>query len=181
MKMILLSGLFSLFAASASACPALLDHEVRKLAGDETVNLCDAYSGKVLLIVNTASRCGFTDQYDDLEALYKKYKSDGLVVLGFPSNDFGAQEPGTEKEIRSFCRLTYGVQFPMFAKTRVSQYGPDPLYRDLAASAGRFPSWNFHKYLLGRDGALVADFASAAEPLGDDIVGKIEQALKVKF
>lgn len=177
MKLILTAILLILQPMSALACAELLDHEVRTLASKDKIKLCDAYQDKVVLIVNTASRCGYTDQYDGLEKLYDRYREEGLVVLGFPSNDFGAQEPGPEDEIRSFCRLTYGVEFPMFAKARVTRYASDPLYAGLAAAAGRFPSWNFHKYLLGRDGQLVADYPSAIEPLGKELVTAIEREL----
>ena len=102
----------------------------------------------MLLVVNTASKCGYTPQYDGLEALYRKYKDRGLVVIGFPSNDFGGQEPGTNKEIAEFCRTIYGVQFPLYEKTTVSELARNPLYRDLAAATGQAPKWNFHKYVV---------------------------------
>lgn len=162
---------------SASGCADLLNHEVRKLDSDQMVRLCDEYAGKVVLIVNTASKCAFTPQYDGLEALYEKYRDRGLAVLGFPSNDFGAQEPGTEKQIQNFCRLTYSVKFPMFAKTRVSEASPDPLYLALGTAAGRYPRWNFHKYLLDREGRLVADFPSTATPDSASLVRAIEELL----
>lgn len=179
MKIVFLLILLS--PLSAMACAELLDHKVRELNGDKQVHLCEEYKHKVVLIVNTASRCGYTNQYDGLEKLYDRYKAQGLVVLGFPSNDFAAQEPGSEKEIQSFCRLTYGVQFPMFAKTRVSRYSADPLYKGLAKESGNFPAWNFHKYLVNRKGNLIADYASAVEPLGNVLVSDIENALKQKF
>ena len=137
-KMLTTLGLAAaLFAHTATGEETnVLDHDVRKLGSDEVVNLKEAYEGKVVLIVNTASKCAFTGQYEGLEALYKKYAERGLVVLGFPSNDFGAQEPGTETEIQNFCRLTYSVQFPMFAKTRVRKGFADPLCRTRSC-AGR--------------------------------------------
>ena len=131
------------FNVSAKECSSLLDHEVRILNEKNKVNLCEAYQGKVIMIVNTASRCAYTDQYDALEKLYSWYKDEGLVVLGFPSNDFGEQEPGTEAEIKSFCPLTYDVKFPMFAKTRVAQNNADPIYKELARVSGTYPRWNF--------------------------------------
>jgi glutathione peroxidase len=165
----------------AGAAPAtgadLLDHQVRRLGSDELVNLRQAYGGKVVLIVNTASKCAFTGQYEGLEALYAKYRERGLVVLGFPSNDFGGQEPGTEKQIQDFCRLTYSVRFPMFAKTSVKKGQADPLFEGLAEAAGRYPKWNFHKYLLGRDGRLVNDFLSWTSPDSDSVVAAIERLL----
>jgi len=155
----------------------VLDHDARKLGSDEVVNLKQAYQGKVVLIVNTASKCAFTGQYEGLEALYKKYGERGLVVLGFPSNDFGAQEPGTETEIQNFCRLTYSVQFPMFAKTRVKKGFADPLFEALGEAAGRYPKWNFHKYLIDRDGRLVDNYLSFTSPQSSAVVGAIERLL----
>ncbi len=164
-------------ASETSGCPDTLDFTVSELAGEETVNLCQRYLGKVILIVNTASKCGFTPQYDGLETLYRKYKDDGLVVLGFPSNDFAQQEPGTEHDIKKFCRMTYGVKFPMFAKTSVRQDTADPLYKRLGTLANEFPQWNFHKYVLDRSGKLVASFASRTKPQSPKIVNAIESLL----
>jgi glutathione peroxidase len=148
----------------AAECPATLAHEKRVLAGDERVDLCERYLGQVILVVNTASRCAYTPQYDSLERLYARYRDQGFVVLGFPSNDFGAQEPGSEKQISDFCRLTYNVAFPMFEKTHARRDIADPLYRTLGELAGDYPSWNFHKYLLGRDGRLVGSYPSHVRP-----------------
>ncbi len=158
-------------------CPPLLDLSVRRLAGDEQVNLCEAYRGKVILVVNTASKCGFTPQYDGLEALYRKYKDRGLVVLGFPSNDFMKQEPGTEQEIQAFCRLTYSVEFPMFEKVSVTKGTATPLFARLAAAGAPYPKWNFYKYLIDRDGNYVDYFASITSPESDKIVRAIEKLL----
>jgi glutathione peroxidase len=155
----------------------LLDHDVRRLNAEETVNLQATYGGNVALIVNTASRCAFTDQYAGLEALYARYRDRGFVVLGFPSNDFGNQEPGSEAAIQDFCRLTYSVRFPMFAKTSVKKGAADPLFAGLAESAGRYPSWNFHKYLVDREGRLVADFRSRTSPQDSALLDAIEKAL----
>lgn len=166
----------------ARECTALLDFNVRTLNNDRQLNLCEEYQGKVILVVNTASRCAYTDQYDSLEKLYRQYQQQGLVVLGFPSNDFGNQEPGTEKEIRDFCSVTYGVEFPMFSKTRVSSRNADPFYRKLAETSGSFPQWNFHKYLIDSDGNMVTSFQSAVDPLDKRVVDVIETELKrVKF
>ena len=170
-------GLAAPAAGNEPDCPSLLDHEVRRLGSEETVRLCDAYRGKVLLIVNTASRCAFTSQYEDLETLYGRYRERGLEVLGFPSNDFGQQEPGTEQEIQQFCKLTYGVKFPMFAKTRVRKGDADPLYRALGEAAGSYPRWNFYKYLVGRDGELIDSYNSFRSPTGGAILEAIEKAL----
>jgi glutathione peroxidase len=165
-------------ALPAMACDsALLDQDFRKLAADESVNLCDAYEGKVLLVVNTASKCGNTPQYDGLEKLYREYGEDGLVVLGFPSNDFMGQEPGTEEEIEEFCRLTYGVEFPMFEKTTVKGEAAHPFYRQLADAAGTYPTWNFHKYLVGRNGEVITEFSPRTKPYDERVVSAIETAL----
>lgn len=170
--MLLIPGLPSL------ACDSpLLDQNFRRLASTDEVNLCEAYGGKVLLVVNTASKCGNTPQYDGLEKLYDQYGDEGLVVLGFPSNDFMGQEPGTEEKIEEFCRLTYGVEFPMFEKTSVKKKNAHPFYNALAESAGTYPTWNFHKYLIGRDGKLISDFSPRTQPYDDKLVAAIEQAL----
>lgn len=163
---------------SVLGCPDTLDFSKRTLAEDKTVNLCEAYHGKVILIVNTASKCGFTYQYEGLEALYRTYKDRGLVVLGFPSNDFASQEPGTEKQIRDFCKNTYSVEFPMFEKTHVREGDPDPLYRKLGELAGEYPRWNFHKYLLDRSGKLVGSFSSRTEPQSKQLIELIESQLQ---
>lgn len=172
-----LCGSAGVFAGTSANCPETLNFTKRTLAGEQDVNLCEAYRGKVVLVVNTASKCGYTYQYEGLEALYSKYKDKGLVVIGFPSNDFGRQEPGTEEQIKSFCRLTYGVKFPMYEKTRVIQPNPDPLYQVLGNLAGEFPQWNFHKYVLDRNGKLVASFNSKVEPQASQIVSIIEDLL----
>jgi len=133
----LLAMLLLIASLPALACDSeLLNQDFRRLSSTEEVNLCDAYGGKVLLVVNTASKCGNTPQYDGLEKLYSQYGEDGLVVLGFPSNDFMGQEPGTEAQIEEFCRLTYGVEFPMFEKTTVKEENANPFFKALAESAG---------------------------------------------
>ena len=162
------------------SCPALLNHTLKKLQDDTPMPLC-ALAGKVVLIVNTASYCGFTNQYKPLEALHAKYKSQGLVVLGIPSNDFGKQEPGTSKEIADFCVNTYGVAFPMASKTIVVGKQAHPLYQQLAASTGgKAPSWNFHKYLIARDGKTVTSFESGVAPDSAAMVARIETFLAQK-
>lgn len=166
------------FSAPAWACSDLLNSEYRPLAGKDKVSLCKEYDGKVLLIVNTASKCGFTPQYEGLEALHARYKDKGFAVLGFPSNDFMQQEPGTEKEIQEFCTLTYGVKFPMFEKVHVTKDEATPLYQRLAAASGeRYPGWNFYKYLVSRDGKVIADYSSKVKPDDADLVAAIEKAL----
>ena len=180
-KTMLLALGISAMSTNASAakppCPALLDVEVRRLAGQEVVNLCEAYQGKVVLVVNTASKCGFTSQYEGLEALYKRYKDKGLVVLGFPSNDFANQEPGSEEEIEKFCRLTYSVEFPMFEKVSVKKGAASPLFQRLAEAGAPYPKWNFYKYLIDRDGKLVDHYVSFTKPDDRKIVRAIENLL----
>ncbi len=165
--------------AAAGECPALLDREFNRLQTGKPESLCQ-YRGKVLLIVNTASYCGYTHQYEGLEALYRKYKDRGLVVLGFPSNDFGAQEPGSNKEIAEFCRLTYGVEFPMFEKSSVTSLRTNPLYADLLARTGQAPKWNFHKYLIDRNGNAAGTFASGVEPDDRALLTPLEKLLADK-
>ena len=161
--------------AAESSCPAIIDHKFSNLM-DEPVSLCQ-FGGKVLLIVNTASECGYTPQYDGLEKLYRRYRDKGFVVLGFPSNDFGGQEPGSNKEIAQFCRVNYGITFPVFTKTTVVGKNANPLFRELAAKTGQPPRWNFHKYLLDRTGQPIAAFASAVEPEDRRIISQIEKLL----
>jgi glutathione peroxidase len=164
-------------ALPALASQALLDHEYRQLAGKARVNLQQAYGGQVLLVVNTASKCGFTPQYEGLEALHAQFKDRGFAVLGFPSNDFMGQEPGSEKQIREFCTLTYGVKFPMFEKVHVKGRDATPLFKQLAAETGDAPGWNFHKYLLDRDGKVVASFGSKVRPDDPALRAKLEALL----
>ncbi len=164
--------------AAELPCSDLLNFDRKPLADDEgVINLCDQYQGKVILVVNTASKCGYTYQYEGLEELYSRYKGQGLVVLGFPSNDFANQEPGDSKQIKTFCRLTYGVKFPMFEKTHVAYGTNDPLYRALAKHSGEYPRWNFHKYLINRQGQLVESYASRVEPLGGKLEGAVKELL----
>lgn len=174
-----LFGVLTLMAVSTLAANdnKLLDQDFRRLAGDEIVNLSEDYSGKVVLVVNTASKCGNTPQYEGLEKLYQEYGEDGLVVLGFPSNDFFGQEPGTEEQIQDFCRLTYSVKFPMFEKVTVKEGEAHPFFDQLAAASGTYPTWNFHKYLIGRDGELIAEFSPRTQPYNDDLVSAISTAL----
>ncbi len=166
-------------APAPASCPSVLHQQFARLQDESPQNLCQ-YAGKVALVVNTASYCGFTTQYQGLEALYAKYRPQGLVVLGFPSNDFGAQEPGSGKEIADFCFNTYGVKFPMFAKSVVSGAHPNALYVALAKATGKVPQWNFHKYLIGRDGHVLGSFASEVTPDSPSLVSAIEQALRAK-
>ncbi len=162
--------------AQAADCPQLLQHSFSKLQDGSPMPLCQ-YAGKVVLVVNTASYCGFTSQYDGLEKLYARLQTKGLVVIGFPSNDFGEQEPGTEKEIADFCRLTYGVEFPMAAKTSVRGREAHPFFRQLAERSDSRPKWNFHKYLINRSGTQVVAFSSLTRPDDRDLLNKIDEFL----
>ena len=154
-----------------------LDHEYRLLAGKAPVNIGERFDGQVLLVVNTASHCGFTPQYEALEAMHARYAPKGFSVLGFPSGDFKGQEFEDEAQIREFCTLTYGVKFPMFEKVHVVGDDATPLFRDLAAASGQAPAWNFHKYLVGRDGTLLGSWGSKTVPDDPAIVKAIEAAL----
>lgn len=171
---------FSLVAAvpafAADACPAILNHRFQPLQDQKSQSLCQ-WQGKVVLVVNTASYCGFTSQYDGLEKLYARLKDRGLVVVGFPSNDFGNQEPGSDREIAEFCRLTYGVKFPMFAKTTVVGKNANPFYAQLAKATGSEPQWNFHKYLIDRSGQQVLSFGSRVKPEDRALLARIEEFL----
>ena len=172
---VLLLGLATVAIASQGG---LLDRSYRPLAGKTPVDLQKAYGGDVVLVVNTASKCGFTPQFEALEALHKKYSDQGFAVLGFPSGDFKAQEFDDEKQIQEFCKLTYGVKFPMFEKVHVVGADATPLYKDLAQVSNDPPAWNFHKYLIGRDGRLIASWGSKTTPDDKAIVEAIEKALK---
>lgn len=165
-----------LFARSAmSACPDALDHRLKSLDG-EALDLC-MFSGKVVLAVNTASYCGNTPQYEGLQALYRKYRERGLVVIGFPANDFGYQEPDSNQEIRDFCELTYGVEFPMVEKTSVVAGKANPVFTELARMTNDTPEWNFHKYLLSRDGSRAFSYPARMQPQSPEIVSRIEALL----
>ena len=164
---------------SAAACPALLNKTFPRLQDEKPQSLCQ-YAGRVILVVNTASHCGFTSQYKGLEALHAKYQARGLVVLGFPSNDFGAQEPGSSQQIAAFCQNTYGVKFPMFSKITVKGASANPLFASLAQATGKAPGWNFHKYLVDRQGRAVGSFDSNVAPTSAALVARIEAALAAK-
>ncbi len=166
-------------AHAGAACPPLLNYTFNRLQTGKPESLCQ-FRGKVVLIVNTASYCGYTHQYEGLEALYRRYKSRGLVVVGFPSNDFGGQEPGSNEEIAQFCRLTYGVEFPMFEKSSVTSVKTNPLYETLLARTGQAPRWNFHKYLVDRNGERIESFGSRVEPDDRALVTALEKLLAEK-
>ncbi len=174
---ILAGGVMSTASAAVpESCPAILHHTFNRLQDDSKQDLCQ-YTGKVTLVVNTASYCGFTKQYEGLEALHAKYNPKGLVVLGFPSNDFGKQEPGSSKEIADFCFNTYGVKFPMFAKSSVTGKDVNPLHAELIKATGRTPKWNFTKYLIDRKGNVVASYPSETTPDDKKLVADVEKAL----
>lgn len=163
--------------AAEAPCPPILDHKVANLM-DQPISLCQ-HRGKVVLIVNTASECGYTPQYDGLEKLYRRYRDRGFVVLGFPANDFGGQEPGSNQQIAQFCQVNYGITFPVFAKTAVVGANTNPLFRQLAARTGQPPQWNFHKYLIDRTGQQITAFESAVEPADLRLILPIEKLLSV--
>lgn len=164
-------------AAGSAACPDLLQRQFPRLQDEKPQPLCQ-WAGKVVLVVNTASFCGFTPQYKALEALSAKYKD--LAVLGFPSGDFGNQEYGSNKEIAEFCENTFNVKFPMFSKTSVAAGKADlnPLFADLAKRTGQSPKWNFHKYLISKDGQQVLSFGSKVDPEGREFTQALEKLLQ---
>jgi len=164
--------------AATEACPATLNHTLLRLQDEKPQSLCQ-YAGKVILAVNTASYCGFTPQYKGLEDLQEKYKAEGLVVLGFPSNDF-AQEKGSNKEIADFCENTFGVKFPMFAASSVRGDKANPFFKNLIAQGATPPRWNFYKYLIGRDGKLIDSYSSMTTPDSRSLVTAIEKELKAR-
>lgn len=175
------SALSFMNPVSALSSPNLLGVAVRDIEGKETT--LKSFAGKVLLVVNVASECGYTRQYEGLEALHRKYKNQGLLVLGFPCNDFGNQEPGDEKQIQAFCSREFKVSFPMFSKVSIRGGSPHPLFAQLTGSSSPFPGpveWNFQKFLIGKDGTLRSRFASGIEPDAPELVQAIEQALKAR-
>lgn len=165
--------------ATAQTCPALLNHTFARLQDESPQPLCQ-YRGRVLLVVNTASYCGYTPQYEGLEKLHAQYAARGLTVLGFPSGDFGNQEKTDNKEIAEFCFNTYGVKFPMFAKSSVAGPSANPFFTALAKSTGQPPKWNFHKYLIDRNGKVVVAFPSDTAPLDKRLTDQIEQLLNTQ-
>ena len=172
---ILLLVTLTALPALAQACPDLLNHRYTSLQG-KPVNLCE-FAGRPILVVNTASKCGYTPQFEKLEGLYRKYKDRGLMVVGFPTNDF-RQELATNKEIGEFCRLTYDVQFPMIEKRAVTGEAADALYKQLRAATGQPPKWNFHKYLIAPGAKQVYSFATRVEPDAPEIMSKLLPLLR---
>ncbi len=174
-KMLLALGLLAAAPAMAGTCPALLDHKFKTVSGQE-IDFCQ-YAGKPILVVNTASRCGFTPQFSKLQALYDQYKDQGLVVVGFPSNDF-RQELSTNKEVGEFCLVNYGVKFPMMEKSSVKGPAANALFKELAAATGTQPGWNFHKYLIAPGGTAVYSFGTSVQPDGSEVMAKLKPMLK---
>jgi glutathione peroxidase len=174
MKSLFLSLLLTTMAIAADT--NVQDIAVKDIDGKETA--MKAYGGKVLLIVNVASECGYTPQYAGLQALHEKMSGKGLAVLGFPCNDFGGQEPGSETEIKTFCSLNYKVTFPMFAKVSIKGDAKHPLYAALQSAAGGEVGWNFEKFLIGKDGKVLQHFGSDVEPDSPELKAAIEAALK---
>ena len=164
--------------SSNAQCPTLLRHTVERLQDEKPQNLCQ-YAGQVVVVVNTASYCGFTPQYKSLEALYDKYKDKGLVVLGFPSNDF-SQEPGNNQKIADFCENTYGVKFPMFSKTTVRGSDASPLFKQLTQASDTAPKWNFYKYIISRDGKQVKSYNSTTDPMDKPFLAEVEKLLNTR-
>jgi len=174
-KLLRLLLLALLPGAAASACPTLLDQRFTTLQGGK-LDLC-RHAGKPILVVNTASKCGYTQQFEKLEVLNKRYGPRGLLVVGFPSNDFN-QELATNEEVARFCKLTYAIEFPMVERGSVTGPKADPFFRQLAAAAGQAPQWNFHKYLIAPDGRTVYSFGSRVEPDAGEIMSRLAPMLK---
>lgn len=160
--------------AGAADCPPLLDHRMKTLEG-KPLDLCE-FRNRPILVVNTASKCGYTRQFEKLEGMYRELQSRGLVVIGFPSNDF-RQELATNAEVGDFCRMTYGVKFPMAEKSSVTGDAANPFFRQLAAATGQAPQWNFHKYLIAPDGRTVYSYESRVEPDAAEVMGRLKPML----
>ncbi|KAB2823233.1 glutathione peroxidase [Aliivibrio finisterrensis] len=172
---ILITSLTSTFAFSAS-CPEILNGKQRLLNSNEEIELCEEFQGKILLIVNTASQCGFTPQFEQLEQLHQTYKNKGFTVVGFPSNDF-RQDRGSEKQSAKICYLDYGVTFPMMARTSISGPNANPVFLEIQQQAGVKPKWNFYKFLVNKEGKVVATFPSSTAPNSSTLKNAIEQQL----
>ncbi len=171
----LLTTFLVLSSSYAFACSNLLDTEMRLLDSSEKINLCE-YENKVMLVVNVASRCGYTYQYASLQKLYETYQGDGLVVIGVPSRDF-MQEYSSEEDVAEFCSTEYGVNFPMLATSKVRGKKANPFYKKLIEETGYSPKWNFNKYLISRDGSVVSTYGSKVKPDSEELITKIEELL----
>ena len=167
--------IFSLFSTFSFSCSDILNTNLRVLDSDDEKNLCE-YSGNVILVVNVASRCGYTPQYAGLQRLYTKFKDEGLTIIGIPSRDF-FQEFSAESKVAEFCSTEYGVEFPMFATAKVKGKKAHPFYRKLIAASGKEPKWNFAKYLIGRDGQVIEHYKSSVTPESERLVSAIEAIL----
>lgn len=179
MKRSHLAGLLMAATLSMTAATPLQQIKIQDIDGKETT--LGAYSGKVLLVVNVASKCGLTPQYEQLQSVYQKYEKQGLQILGFPCNQFGAQEPGTPEEIKTFCASKYSVTFPLFAKLNVNPPEQHPLYAELTGDKATFPGkieWNFGKFLIGKDGKVIKRFHPKVKPDAPEVIEAIEAALK---
>ena len=174
MKHILLTVIL-FFASESFACSGILDSSLRVLDSDDEQSLCK-YAGNVVLVVNVASKCGYTPQYAGLQRLYSKYKEDGLVIIGIPSRDF-FQEFSAESKVAEFCSTEYGVEFPMFATAKVTGKKAHPFYKKLIAASGKEPKWNFAKYLIGRDGKVIEHYKSSVTPESERLVSAIQAVL----
>jgi glutathione peroxidase len=179
MKYVVSALLLGCFSAPllANSCGEILSHSLPQLRKKETLDLCETYKGKTLLIVNTASKCGFTPQFKSLQSLYEKYKDQGLVVLGFPSDDFMQEHDDAEKTAE-VCYINYGVTFPMFATSAVRGDDVNPVFKALIAKTGEKPSWNFNKYLVSKDEQQVKHFGSKVSPDDAAFVAEVETLLK---
>ena len=171
----LLTTFLVLSSSYVFACSNLLDTEMRLLDSSEKINLCE-YENKVMLVVNVASRCGYTYQYASFQKLYETYQGDGLVVIGVPSRDF-MQEYSSEEDVAEFCSTEYGVNFPMLATSKVRGKKANPFYKKLIEETGYSPKWNFNKYLISRDGSVVSTFGSKVKPDSEELITKIEELL----
>jgi len=181
MKTIALLATLIAMTTIAAHAESIYDIKLKDIDGKDTT--LAAYKGKAVLIVNVASKCGYTKQYTGLESIYEKYKGQGFVVLGFPCNQFGGQEPGTNEEIKQFCSSKFNVTFPMFDKIEVNGANRHPLYVALAGSESPFPGdikWNFNKFLIGKDGKIAKRFDSGVKPESDEMAKAIEAALAAK-
>jgi len=175
MRTALFAALLLWLPHGAGACPPLLDHRFTTLQGSR-IDLC-AHAGKPILVVNTASQCGYTGQFEKLEGLDKRYRARGLLVIGFPSNDFN-QELATNQEIAKFCRSTYAIDFPMIERGHVTGPNAHPFFRALRTASGQAPQWNFHKYLIAPDGRTVVSFTSQVEPDSREILSRLVPMLR---